>query len=84
MLKLAASSIIGEYEGEEGGGCPIFPMEVFSETLNAHEASEADNAADGEDMFPVNLANDGSARSMSQARLRVVSTSVFISIHLQC
>ena len=58
-------------------------MDVFSDTLNVHEASETDGTADGEDMFSINLANDGSARSMSQARLRVVSTSVFISIHLQ-
>ena len=56
VFKLATSFVVVEYEREDGGGCPIFPMAVFSESFNVHVASKTDVTADGGDVFSVNLA----------------------------
>ena len=50
VFELMANIIEGEDkagEGEEGGGCFAWPIKVFSETFDAHEASKAGNAVDG-------------------------------------
>ena len=51
VFELTASFIVGEYKREEGGGCHIFPMVVFSELFNGHVASKADVAAEGVCVF---------------------------------
>ena len=55
MFELMVSVVKGEDEGEEGGGCFAWPMKVFSETFDAHEASEAGDAANGDEVFPVHV-----------------------------
>ena len=62
VFELTANIVEGEYEGEEGGGCFAWPMKVFSETFDAHEASEAGDAANGDEVFSINVnAHDVSA-----------------------
>ena len=49
-----SSSILreGEDEGEEGGWCVVWPVEIFSKSLDAHVAREADDAAEREVVSP--------------------------------
>ena len=50
VFKLTANIVEGK---DEGGGCLGWPMKVFSETFDVHEASKAGDATDGDEVsFP--------------------------------
>ena len=53
MFELTADGVVGEDEGEEGGWCVGWPVEIFSKALDTHEAREADDAAEREVVSPV-------------------------------
>ena len=61
MFELTASGVMGEDGGEEGGGCLSWTLEIFSKALDAHETREADAAADGEVVFPVDVNTYGAS-----------------------
>ena len=56
-------------------------MDVFSEALNAHVVSEADDAADGEDVFSVDLANDRLALSIDDPS--EFAGGVYVGLHFR-
>lgn len=55
MFELTADGVVGEDEGEEGGWCVGWPVEIFSKALDAHVAREADDAAEREVVSPVDV-----------------------------
>ena len=66
MFELTANVVRGEDEGKEGGGWLIFPIGVFKVALDAHEVSEADEAAGWNDMFPIDLTKVGLAHPVDE------------------
>ena len=55
VFKLATNVVKREDGGEEGGGCFAWLIKVFSKLFDAHEAREAGDAADGDEVFPVDV-----------------------------
>ena len=61
MFELTADGVVGEDEGEEGGWCVGWPIEIFSKAFDAHVARETDDAADEEVVFPVDINTHGAS-----------------------